>query len=73
MPILTDINFWKFVIPLAGAIFAWFINERRKRAWEEYEKKEKNYQDLIKALKGFYTSWPESERKILKNQFIDLT
>jgi hypothetical protein len=71
MSILTDIDFWKFVVPLAGAILVWFFNERRKRAWEEYEKKEKNYQDLIKSLKGFYTTWPEAERKNLKNQFID--
>lgn len=71
MPILSDIDFWKFTLPLLGAVAAWYINERRKRAWEEYERKEQNYQELIKSLKGFYASHSQSERKTLKNQFID--
>jgi hypothetical protein len=71
MPFLDDIDFWKFSIPLVGAVVAWYLNERRKRAWEEYEKKEHNYQELIKSLKGFYVSHSDSERKALKNHFID--
>ena len=71
MRFMNDIDFWKIVVPLLGAVLAWYVNERSKRAWQEYEKKEKNYQELIKALKGFYASWPDSERKTLKNQFID--
>jgi len=71
MPITFDIDFWKFTLPLLGAVAAWFINERRKRAWAEYERKEQNYRELIKALKGFYDSHSISERKVLKNQFID--
>jgi hypothetical protein len=54
--LLNDVDFWKFTIPVIGAVAAWYLNERRKRAWEEYEKKERNYQELIKALKGFYPS-----------------
>jgi hypothetical protein len=71
MNILTDIDFWKFTAPIIGAAIAWHWNERRKRAWEEYEKKERNYQELIKSLKGFYASHSDAGRKTLKNQFID--
>jgi hypothetical protein len=61
----------KFFIPLASAVIAWFVNERRKRAWEEYERKEANYKELILALKGFYLSTNDLDRKVLKTKFID--
>jgi hypothetical protein len=66
-----QLDFLKFFIPLASAVIAWFVNERRKRAWEEYERKESNYKELILALKGFYESSSDLERKELKNKFID--
>lgn len=66
------IEFLKFFLPLAGAVVAWFVNERRKRYWEEYQRKEDRYQELIKSLKGFYvSSWTADESKHLKNHFID--
>ena len=70
------IEFLKFALPLIGAVIAWFFNEHRKRAWEEYQLKEANYKELILTLKGFYvlTNEPvtnEPERRILKTRFID--
>ena len=68
--ILTS-DFLKFFLPLIGGVIAWFINERRKRSWEEYQRKENNYKILISSLRGFYTSINNSsEAKRLKNDFI---
>jgi len=52
--IITSVEFWKFVIPLFGAIIAWFINEWRKRIWAQYQRKEESYRELLRCLKGFY-------------------
>lgn len=65
-------DFLKIFIPLVGAVVAWFANERRKRMWEEYKRKEDRYQELIMSLKGFYlSSWTPEESKEHKNHFID--
>ena len=61
-------DFIKFFLPLAGAVIAWFLNERRKRVWEEYKSKEQRYTNLILALKGFYR---DTENNKLKQAFID--
>ncbi len=37
-----------------GAVIAWFLNEWRKRIWEQYKRKEDQYKILIKCLQGFY-------------------
>ncbi len=50
---LLSLDFLKVFIPLLGAIGAWFVNERQKRIWEEYQRKEKQYQMLIESLEGF--------------------
>jgi hypothetical protein len=65
------IEFLKFALPLVGAVIAWFVNEQKKRALDEYQRKESNYKELITALKGFYVSSDVQEGKILKNKFID--
>ena len=67
----NTIELLKFLLPLFGAVVAWYLNERKKRAWEEYQLKESNYKELILALKGFYASSEAPERKLLKNKFID--
>ena len=40
----------KFALPLIGGAIAWLWNERRKRASEEYERKEKKYTLLVEGL-----------------------
>lgn len=52
--IISSVDFLKFVIPLMGAVIAWFLNEWRKRIWEQYKRKEDQYKILIKCLQGFY-------------------
>jgi len=69
--LLSFLNSIQIVLPLISAIIVWFFNEKRKRAWEEYQRKEENYKELIKSLKGFYLSWNDGEKKELKNKFID--
>jgi len=59
--ILSSVEFWKFAMPLLGAVLtllgavvAWLMNERQKRKDEQYQRKEANYKALIQSLKGFY-------------------
>lgn len=61
-------DFLKFFIPLLGAVVAWFLNERRRRAWEEYLRKEERYRELLRTLTGFYNhaSDPEVRRQFLE-------
>lgn len=63
-------EFLKFSLPLAGATVAWFMNERRKRSAEEYERKEKKYAALIEALHGFYTSAKPDKALELREMFL---
>jgi ribonuclease HI len=65
-------DFLKFFLPFLAAIVAWFANEWRMRGWEEHQRKEDRYQELITSLKGFYvSSWTQEESKAHKNHFID--
>jgi hypothetical protein len=50
-----------------GAIAAWYFNERSKRAWEEYTRKENNYKQLLFALKGFFVA---TQSKELRDEFL---
>jgi hypothetical protein len=61
-------DFIKFFIPLAGAVIAWFLNERRRRSWEEYLRKEDRYQGLLKSLSGFYVHAADAT---VRNIFIE--
>ena len=61
-------DFIKFFLPLAGAVVAWFVNERRKRIWEAYKRKEERYTNLIRSLKSFYKATKTAK---LRQEFID--
>ena len=71
MQTLTDIlasaDFWKIVLPALAAVLAWIANERSKLSWEQFKRKEENYKELLRCLKGFYV--PTQDRE-LKNQFL---
>lgn len=58
----------KFFLPLAGAVFAWFLNERRRRSWEEYLRKEERYRELLRTLVGFYNHAASSQ---VRSQFLE--
>ena len=65
--IILSTDFWKIALPALTAIAAWFLNERSKLAWEQYKRKEENYKELLRCLKGFYVG---TQDKDLKSQFI---
>ncbi|MGH7801743.1 MAG: hypothetical protein ACREOW_14140 [Thermodesulfobacteriota bacterium] len=67
--IFLSIDFWKFALPLFGAVIAWFVNEWRKRILEQYQRKEASYKELVRCLRGFYVGAHDSER--LKADFLD--
>jgi hypothetical protein len=52
--LFSSADFWKFELPLLGAVVAWFTNEWRKRVAEQYQRKEANYKELVRSLRGFY-------------------
>ena len=64
----------QFILPslsLIGAVIAWFWNERRKRVAKEYIRKEKKYEALIEALRGFQTDAIGSpEGRESRNRFL---
>lgn len=61
-------DFLKFFVPLIGAVIAWILNERRRRAWEEYLRKEERYRELLRTLTGFYTHAADSD---IRRQFLE--
>lgn len=67
--IFLSVDFWKFALPLFGAIIAWFLNEWRKRLWEQYIRKETSYKELIRCLRGFYIDATDADK--LKAEFLD--
>ncbi len=69
LDIISSVDFWKFALPLLGAVFAWFANEARKRSWEQYQRKEASYKELVRCLQGFYVGAPDAAK--LKAEFIN--
>ena len=55
------------LIPLVTAIIAWYVNERSKRSWEEYVRKEQHYSALLRSVRGFYAS---SADRNLREEFL---
>jgi hypothetical protein len=56
----------KFLLSLlaaVGAAIAWFVDRRQRRAWEEYQRKEERYRELLLSLPGFYIGSPNRELK----------
>ena len=69
---LLEPEFLRWAIPLIGTVVAWFANERRKRAWEEYQRKEENYKALLAASRGFYLNAQDTAKKSDFLQQVDL-
>jgi len=62
-------------IPVIGAVLAfvsslviWCLNERSKRIYEEYKRKEEKYSGLIRSLRGFYV---DSFNKKMRTEFLN--
>ncbi len=59
------------VITLGVGLLTWCLNERSKRVYEEYKRREERYSKLIISLKGFYVSLSDKElEKKLKTEFL---
>jgi Pyruvate/2-oxoacid:ferredoxin oxidoreductase delta subunit len=56
-------EFLGIFLPLMGGVIAWYANERKKRQWEEYVRKEENYKVLIRSIKGFYADTHDQKIK----------
>ena len=67
--ILSSADVWKFALPLFGAIVAWFTNEWRKRVADQYQRKEANYKEMLRALRGFYVGIDNAQA--LKAEFLN--
>ncbi|MDP2923223.1 MAG: hypothetical protein Q8O30_05825 [Candidatus Omnitrophota bacterium] len=59
--------FIPLIITLSGGFLTWYLNERSKRIYEEYKRKEEKYTELIKNIRGFYA---DSINKELKQEFL---
>lgn len=66
--ILLSVDFWKLAGPLFGAVIAWYANELTKRSWEQYQRKEESYRELLRCLKGFYVG--AENAGALKQEFL---
>jgi hypothetical protein len=66
--IILSADFLKIAVPAAGAIVAWYFNERSKVRSEQLQRKEERYRELLRCLKGFYVG---SQDAALKREFID--
>ena len=69
LDVLSSVDFWKFALPLLGAVIAWFTNEWRKRISEQYQRKEANYKELLRSLRGFYVGASDADE--LKREFLN--
>ncbi len=67
--IISSVEFWKFALPLSGAVVAWFANEWRKRIADQYQHKEANYKELLLSLRGFYVG--ASNAETLRGEFLN--
>ncbi len=64
-----SVEFWKFAAPLLGAVVAWLTNEWRKRIADQYQRKEANYKELLRSLRGFYAGAANGDE--LKLEFLN--
>ncbi len=60
----------KVSVPVFVAVVGWLLNERSKRQWERYKRKEDRYVALLDKLKGFYVGANPATAKGDKNDFI---
>ncbi len=64
-PLLT---FLGVTLTALATIFGVFYNEHSKRIYEEYQRREERYSQLLQSLKGFYVSSPSKE---LREEFLN--
>jgi len=67
-----NVRIVEITVPLLAAVVAWFVNEWRKRAWEEYQRKETSYRALMAASRGFHANAQDTQRKAAFLEQVDL-
>jgi len=55
------------VLTLLGSLVTWSLNEKNKRAYEEYKRKEERYSKLVESVTGFYKQGLDTE---LRKEFL---
>jgi hypothetical protein len=68
---LTSLAFWQFILPMGGAVFLWYWNERQKRITDQYHRKEAKYKELLQSLQGFYDIKTGPDLLKLRGEFLD--
>ena len=58
----------EIITVIIGGFITWFLNEKSKRIYENYKRKEAKYTELIKSLRGFYV---DSFSKELRDEFLN--
>lgn len=69
--IFSSADFWSIVVPSAGAIIAWFVNEQRKHYWERWKTKKDACEkalDMADAVLSTYEYPNVSSGMILKDE-----
>jgi hypothetical protein len=56
------------IIVFISGLVTWYLNQRNKRIYEEYTRKEEKYSGLIRSLRGFYV---DSLNKELRTEFLN--
>ena len=56
------------VIVFISGLVTWYLNQRSKRIYEEYTRKEEKYSGLIRSLRGFYV---DSLNEELRTEFLN--
>jgi len=60
---LASPAFWAVFVPACVAAIGILVNERSKLKWEQFQRKEERYQNLLRFLRGFYSSGASKEDK----------
>ena len=79
MHILSSVDFWTVFAPVFASVLTvvvgWYFNEHSKRAnerarlaWDQYERRRKRYEKLLRTSRGFYVSTQDTR---LKDAFLE--
>ena len=55
-------------VTFIGGFCLWWFNERSKRIYEEYKRKEEKYSEMVRSLRGFYVGL---FNEALRNEFLN--
>ena len=65
---MSSLEVWQITVPLLVAVVAWILNESGKRSWEQYQRNEERYKQLLLSLRGYYVASEDLEKR---QEFLD--